>query len=64
MLRTYILARDHLEQAAAILKGADEHTIQIRAIVERTITLMEEYEETRPRDGKVVRFDSYWSPRR
>lgn len=64
MLRTYVLARDHLEQAAAILKGGDEHSLQIRNIVERTIALMEDYEEANQQRGNVVRFDSYWSSRR
>lgn len=41
---TFILARDHLEQAASILKGADAQTQQLRHIVERTIALMGEFE--------------------
>ncbi len=64
MLRTYVLARDHLEQAAAILRGGDEHSLQIRNIVERTIALMTDYEEANRQRGNVVRFDTYWSSRR
>jgi hypothetical protein len=64
MQRTYLLARDHLEQAAAILRGADDRSIQLRNIVERTITLMMDYEDMDRRSGNVVRFDSYWNPRR
>ncbi len=44
MPSTYILARDHLEQAASILRGADAQTQQLRSIVERTIALMCEFE--------------------
>jgi hypothetical protein len=44
MATTYILARDHLEQAASILKGEDDQTAQLRLIVERMIELMYEIE--------------------
>ncbi len=64
MQRTYTLARDHLERAAAILRGGDDRTLQIRNIVERTIVLLEDYEAEDRRPGNVVRFDSYWSPHR
>lgn len=64
MQKTYLHARDHLEQAAAILRGADEHSVQLRNIVERTIVLMMDYEETQKTTGNVVRFDSYWKSRR
>jgi hypothetical protein len=58
---TYILARDHLEQAVSILSGADLKTRQLRQIVERTIVLMEEYErrERRRAPGKVIDFSSF-----
>lgn len=39
---TYILARDHLQRAAAILQGADSRSRQLLYIVERTISLMDE----------------------
>lgn len=44
MLPVYVLARDHLEQAASILRGTDAQTQQLRLIVERTIELMWELE--------------------
>ena len=58
---TYILARDHLEQAVSILRGADLHTQQLRHIVERTIALMEEYErrERRRVPAKVIDFSTF-----
>lgn len=61
MSPTYVLARDHLEQAAAILSGPDSHTAELRSIVQRTIALMVEYERraTRP-GGNVVDFSDYW----
>lgn len=60
MQPTYILARDHLEQAASILRGADTQTQQLRYIVERTIALMSEFER-RPetRNGNVLDFETY-----
>lgn len=45
MPSTFTLARDHLEQAASILRGNDTHTQQLRHIVERTIALMSEFEQ-------------------
>ena len=61
MRQTYILARDHLEQAAAILSGPDSHTAELRSIVQRTIALMLEYERTANRPGgNVVDFSDYW----
>ena len=43
---TYILARDHLQRAAAILQGADSRSRQLLYIVERTIRLMDEVPPT------------------
>jgi hypothetical protein len=37
-----ILARDHLEQAVAILSVEDERTSQLRNILMRTIALMDD----------------------
>ena len=42
---TYVLARDHLQRAATILQGVDSRSRQLRYIIERTISLMD---ETRP----------------
>jgi hypothetical protein len=39
---TYVLARDHLQRAAAILQGADSRSRQLRHIVERTISLIDD----------------------
>ncbi|HEY0854742.1 MAG TPA: hypothetical protein VGD86_07935 [Devosia sp.] len=61
MRQTYVLARDHLEQAAAILSGPDSHTAELRSIVQRTIALMLEYERNASRPGgNVVDFSDYW----
>jgi len=68
MPSTYILARDHLEQAASILRGDDTQTKQLRTIVERTIALMNEFQRDAPsgperRPGKspgnVLDFEAY-----
>jgi hypothetical protein len=60
MRQTYLLARDHLEQAAAILRGSDDRTIELRSIVERTIALMQEYERYGRTRGNVVEFSDYF----
>lgn len=39
---TYVLARDHLQRAATALQGSDSRTRQLRYIIERTITLIDE----------------------
>ncbi len=51
---TYMLARDHLERAVAILQGSDSRSRQLRHIVERTIGLMDELETTTPADNSNV----------
>ncbi len=43
MVSTYLLARDHLQCAAAILQGTDSRSRQLRYIIERTVTLMEDF---------------------
>ncbi len=42
MPSSVILARDHLEQAVAILSVEDERTAQLRNILMRTIALMDD----------------------
>lgn len=44
MLPTYLLARDHLQRAAAILQGADSRSRQLRHIIERTVTLIDDFQ--------------------
>lgn len=57
---TYILARDHLEQAVSILRGADTQTQQLRHIVERTIALMGEFERRSMKaTSNVLDFEQY-----
>tara|TARA_R110002020_G_scaffold149565_4_gene325930 strand:- start:3116 stop:3322 length:207 start_codon:yes stop_codon:yes gene_type:complete len=38
----YLRARDHLQQAAAILRGSDGQSLQLLNIVERTISLIDD----------------------
>jgi hypothetical protein len=61
---TFILARDHLEQAASILRGADTQTRQLRHIVERTIALMGEFERKAKMDANNVLDFEYYRDRR
>lgn len=39
---THLIARDHLQRAVTILQGPDRRSRQLRYIIERTITLMDE----------------------
>ena len=57
MPKAILLARDHLERAACILKGADSRSRQLRNIIERTITLMDELRPEPPAPkGNVLDF--------
>ena len=57
MPKTILLARDHLERAACILKGTDSRSRQLRNIIERTITLMDELRPDTPAQaGNVLDF--------
>lgn len=42
MPTTYLRARDHLQQAAAILRGSDSQSLQLLNIVQRTISLIDD----------------------
>ncbi|HHY49527.1 MAG TPA: hypothetical protein GYA10_07255 [Alphaproteobacteria bacterium] len=56
---TYILARDHLERAASILRDSDARTRELRAILERIIALLAEFERCeRHGESNVVDFES------
>jgi hypothetical protein len=48
MTSTYLLARDHLQQAAAILQGTDSRSRQLLHIVERTISLIDDLSPPEP----------------
>jgi hypothetical protein len=57
---TFVLARDHLEQAATILRGGDAQMRQLQHIVERTIALMSEFERKSRNDANnVLDFEYY-----
>jgi hypothetical protein len=51
---TYLLARDHLEQAATILQGHDNRSRQLRHIIERTIGLMDDFQRRQPPSSSNV----------
>jgi hypothetical protein len=60
MVSTYLLARDHLQCAAAILQGTDSRSRQLRYIIERTVTLMEDFTpEPEIADNNVLDFARY-----
>ena len=57
MLPTYLLARDHLQRAAAIIQGEDNRSRQLRYIIERTVTLMDDFQpEEEPDQGNFAEF--------
>lgn len=57
---TYLLARDHLQRAAMMLREQDIHSLQLRQIIERTIQLMDETPQRpqRPRNN-VLDFETF-----
>ena len=60
MLPTHVLARDHLQRAATILQGTDSRSRQLRYIIERTITLMDEAPTPAPaQPGNVLDFATF-----
>lgn len=57
---TYVLARDHLQRAATILQGVDSRSRQLRYIIERTISLMDETrQEPVSRASNILDFASF-----
>lgn len=57
---THMLARDHLQRAATILQGVDSRSRQLRYIIERTISLMDEPRQEPPqRAGNVLDFAAF-----
>lgn len=56
---TYLLARDHLEQAATILQGQDNRSRQLRHIIERTIGLMDDFQRRQPSPSNVLDFAAF-----
>ena len=50
---TYLLARDHLQRAVAILQGTDSRSRQLRHIVERTIKLIDDGQQPPPVPANV-----------
>ncbi|UJW86683.1 hypothetical protein [Devosia sp. SL43] len=56
---TYVLARDHLQRAAAILQGADSRSRQLRYIVERTISLIDDIPPVVQPVGNVLDFNAF-----
>ena len=57
---TYVLARDHLQRAATILQGVDSRSRQLRYIIERTISLMDDTrQEPLSRGANVLDFAAF-----
>ena len=57
MSTAYLRARDHLQQAAAILQGTDSRSRQLLHIVLRTISLIDDMPPPKPKPvSNVVDF--------
>jgi hypothetical protein len=63
MRRSYVLVKDHLEQANAILKTDDVETKQLRRIVQMTIDLIDRLQTPPPSKGATI-IDFMQVPRR
>jgi hypothetical protein len=59
MPSTHLPARGHLERAVAILEGTDSRSRQLRYIIERTISLMDDLVPPQPKPHNVVDFVSF-----
>ena len=60
MTQTYDRAREHLRRAAAMLQGGDSQSRQLRHIVERTITLIDDLAAEAPsRPANVLDLQAY-----
>ncbi|HEV7345693.1 MAG TPA: hypothetical protein VGN60_08710 [Devosia sp.] len=56
---TYVFARDHLQSAVAILQGVDGRTRQLRYIIERTISLIDESSHEPRAENNVLDFTAF-----
>lgn len=59
MLPTYVLARDHLQRAAVILQGSDSRSRQLRYIIERTVSLIDEFDVEPSRADNILDFAAF-----
>jgi hypothetical protein len=60
MPSSFLLARNHLEQAIGMLQGGDSQSRQLRYIIERTITLMDDLRPAQPRQRtNVLDFETF-----
>lgn len=54
------LARDHLQQAHAVLKGDDTRTAELREIIQQTIRLLDHISSPAPHDrSNVVDYSTF-----
>lgn len=57
---TYVLARDHLQRAVTILQGADSRSRQLRYIIERTVSLIDDIvDQPIAGDSNVLDFQAF-----
>jgi hypothetical protein len=57
MRMTYLLIRDHLEQAQAILRDQDAESVKLREVLQLVIGLIDELQVVaQRRSAKILRF--------
>ena len=60
MLSTFTVVRDHLQHAATALDGTDSRSLQLRHIIERTVNLIEGFDDDpEPSSNNVLDFAQY-----
>lgn len=57
MRMTYVLIKDHLEQAQAILHGRDDESTKLREVLQMVIGLIDDLQVvTQRRSAKIISF--------
>ena len=57
MRMTYVLIKDHLEQAQAILRGRDAESTKLREVLQMVIGLIDDLQVvTQRRSAKIINF--------
>jgi hypothetical protein len=65
MRMTYLLIRDHLEQAHAMLRECDAESMKLREVLELVIGLIDDLQAAaQRRSAKILRFPSRARPPR
>jgi hypothetical protein len=62
---TYVLIKDHLEQAQAILRGRDDESTKLREVLQMVIGLIDDLQVVKQRrSAKIISFPGRENPPR